>query len=67
MCICLLVTVTVGLWAKSVAKEAGFKIDKTDQQVVLYTIYRGKYDKVGQAFVFGQIFKKNVLENENPG
>lgn len=52
--ICLLVTVTAGLWAKSVAKEAEFTIEKTDQQVVLYTIYRGKYDKVGLAI--GQLF-----------
>jgi effector-binding domain-containing protein len=52
--ICLLVTVTAGLWAKPVAKEADVTIEKTDQQVLLYRIFRGKYDKAGQAI--GQLF-----------
>jgi len=38
-------TVTVSIWADQVADKSGVTI----RQTVLYTIYRGDYDKAGQA------------------
>jgi effector-binding domain-containing protein len=53
----LVVLLTAGAVKISVEpapKEAAFSIRKLDEQVVLYTIYRGSYDKIGPAI--GKLF-----------
>ncbi len=42
-------TVTVSIWADQVADKSGVTIRQVKPQTVLYTIYRGDYDKAGQA------------------
>ena len=42
-------TVTVSIWADQAADKSGVTIRQVKPQTVLYTIYRGDYDKVGQA------------------
>src|SRR4030042_6421094 len=42
-------TLTVSIWADQVADKSGVTIRQVKPQTVLYTIYRGDYEKVGQA------------------
>jgi effector-binding domain-containing protein len=49
------VSVSVGVYCAEPAKDPGFSIRKVDEQVVLYTLYRGPYDKVGPAI--GKLFQ----------
>jgi hypothetical protein len=39
---------------KSSPEEPAFTVRRSDEQVVLYTIFRGSYDKAGQAI--GRLF-----------
>lgn len=50
----LMVASGVVITAKSAPDKPAFEIRKTDEQVILYTIYRGSYDKVGP--VIGKLF-----------
>ena len=52
--VALIAATTVGIRAESTAKEGGFTIRKVEEQVVLYTIHRGSYDKAGVAI--GRLF-----------
>jgi effector-binding domain-containing protein len=52
--ICLMAAGTVTILAKSRTAEPAFAIRKADSQVVLYTIFRGSYDKAGPAV--GRLF-----------
>jgi len=45
----LIVVSIVGISATSAGSKSAFTIRKVEKQVVLYTIYRGSYDKVGPA------------------
>ena len=45
----LTATVTVGILADQVTDKSGVTIRQVKPQTVLYTIYRGDYDKAGQA------------------
>ena len=42
-------TVTISIWAGQSADKSGVTIRQVKPQTVLYTIYRGDYEKVGQA------------------
>ena len=42
-------TVTVSIWAGQSADKSGVTIRQVKPQTVLYTVYRGDYEKVGQA------------------
>ncbi len=49
------ITLCAGLaWAQGGAAAPGFTIRKVDEQVVLYTLYRGPYDRSGEAV--GKLF-----------
>jgi effector-binding domain-containing protein len=50
----LMVVSVVGISATSAGGKTSFTIRKVEKQVVLYTIYRGSYDKVGPAI--GKLF-----------
>ncbi len=50
----LMVVGIVGISATSAGGKSTFTIRKVDKQVVLYTIYRGSYDKAGPAI--GKLF-----------
>jgi effector-binding domain-containing protein len=50
----LMVVSIAGISATSAGSKPAFTIRKVDKQVVLYTIYRGSYDKVGPAI--GKLF-----------
>ncbi|MBW8040343.1 MAG: GyrI-like domain-containing protein [Planctomycetes bacterium] len=52
--IVLMVAGTAAISAKSVGGKPAFAIRKVEEQVVLYTIYRGSYDKTGPAV--GKLF-----------
>ncbi len=49
MIICLTTVGVVKILAKSPSEKTGVSIRKIEKQVVLYTIYRGSYDKIGPA------------------
>ena len=49
MIICLTTVYVVEIIAKSPSEKTGISIRKIDKQVVLYTIYRGNYNKIGLA------------------
>ena len=40
---------TIGIYAEQTADKSDITVRKMESQTVLYTIYRGDYDKVGQA------------------
>lgn len=44
----------VGISAESTADQSAFTVRKAEKQVVLYTIHRGSYDKVGETI--GKLF-----------
>jgi len=50
----LMVVITAEISAKSAADKPAFAIRKVEKQVVLYTIYRGSYEKIGPAV--GKLF-----------
>ncbi len=50
----LVAVIAVKIFAESTSNNPAFTIRKVEQQVVLYTIYRGSYDKVGTAI--GKLF-----------
>jgi len=53
--IILLVSLTaIRMWAGPEAPKQEFEIQKVDEQVVLYTLYRGSYEKAGAAI--GKLF-----------
>jgi len=52
--------VTVSIWADEVADKSGVIIRQVKPQTVLYAIYRGDYDKVGQAI--GSLYALAVQE-----
>ena len=47
--ICLTTVCAVEITAKSPSEKTGVSIRKIEEQVVLYTIYRGSYNKIGPA------------------
>jgi len=50
----LMIVSIVGISATSAGGKSAFSIRRVEKQVVLYTIYRGSYDKVGPAI--GKLF-----------
>jgi hypothetical protein len=52
--VCLTVVSIVGFSAESAAGNPKFSIRKAEQQIVLYTVHRGSYDKAGAAV--GRLF-----------
>jgi len=50
----LLALCTVGISAMSATETSGISIRETKEEVVLYTIYRGSYDKIGP--VIGNLY-----------
>ncbi len=52
--VCLMAVGIVEVWAKSPADKSGFVIRKAKEEVVLYTIHRGSYNKVGP--VIGKLY-----------
>jgi len=52
--ICLAAASTVAISAKSATQESDISIRKAKEEVVLYTIHRGSYDKIGP--VIGNLY-----------
>ena len=52
--VCLIAVGLVEIWAKSPTDKSSFVIRKAKAEVVLYTIHRGSYDKVGP--VIGKLY-----------
>lgn len=62
LAICLMFVSAVRIFAESPADKPGISIRKVDEQVVLYTIHRGSYDKIGSAIgnLFALAGKKGI-------
>ena len=54
VCVALLAAGAVKISVEPAPKEAALTIRNLDEQIVLYTIYRGSYDKIGPAI--GKLF-----------
>ena len=63
MVVCLMAVGIVKVLAKSPTGKSSFVIRKVKEQVVLYTIHRGSYDKVGPVIgrLYGLAGKKGII------
>ena len=59
----LLVADAVELFAEQTAGEPDFSIQKSEAQTVLYTVYRGPYEKVGKPIgeLYGLAMQKKIM------
>jgi effector-binding domain-containing protein len=61
----LAIIVTVGISAEKTTDKSNITIRQTESQTVLYTIYRGNYEKIGQAI--GKLFATAASKGIQPG
>jgi effector-binding domain-containing protein len=59
----IVAAVTVELFAEQSSGESDFSIKKSEAQTVLYTVYRGQYEKMGDAIskLYGLAGKKKII------
>lgn len=53
-CMCLMLALVAKIFAESGSDESNISIRKVEEETVLYTIYRGSYDKIGP--VIGNLY-----------
>ena len=58
----LAAVMTIGIYAEQTADKSDVSIRKMEPQKVLYTIYRGEYEKIGKAIgnLFGMAMKNQI-------
>jgi effector-binding domain-containing protein len=59
----IVAAVTVELFAEQSSGESDFSIKKSEAQTVLYTVYRGPYEKIGKSIgeLYGLAMQKKII------